>query len=83
MKKTATSQFGYNNKVTMATSTQKVIFYNPYKPMVVKFKNKRANNIELITTGITSLCLCNYWWRESVFKKINVGTNKRAFQTKR
>ena len=82
MEKTATSQFGYNNKVTIATSTQKVIFYNPFKPMVVKFKNKRANNIELITTGITSLCLCNYWWRESVFKKSMWVQIREPFRTK-
>jgi len=49
-------------------TTYKIVFFNPYRTAVaVTFKNPRSTTADILATGISSLCMCDYFWRKTVF----------------
>jgi hypothetical protein len=59
----------YNKGVLIPTTTQKLIFHNPYKPVTIKFKNRSTQTLDILLPGMSSLCLCDTQWRSTVLKR--------------
>jgi len=59
----------YNKGVLIPTTTQKLIFYNPYKMVTLKFKNRRTQTLDVLLPGLSSLCLCDILWRATVLSR--------------
>jgi hypothetical protein len=62
------SGFGFR-KIVIPITTEKIIFYNSHKPIVIKFRNNNTKALELLMKGINSLCLCDDDWKRTVFRK--------------
>ncbi len=46
----------------------KIVFFNPYESAVaVAFKNPHSQTADILSPGISSLCMCDYFWRKTVF----------------
>ena len=56
--------------ITVKANVTKVVFYNPYEPVMIEFEyGYRLPANEVLIGGINSLCMCNAKWRTAVHAK--------------